>query len=46
MWPVYVVSQRKVKPMETEWVRLVLGILLQQSSKHDFTEGSTCSVAD
>ena len=44
MWPVYVVSQGKVKPMETKWVHLVLGTLLQQKSRRDFTGGSTCSV--
>lgn len=43
MWPVYVVSQGKVKPVETKWVHLVLGIL-QQKSRRDFTGGSTCSV--
>lgn len=39
MWLVYVVSQRKVKPVETKWVHLILGILLQQNSRHGFTEG-------
>ena len=38
MWPIDVVSQRKVKPVETKWVHLILGIL-QQNSRHGFTEG-------